>query len=55
MKKAQRDHRQKMLWLSSSDAALDAADSLISSDASAAGADSVSGCSRLRSVPPTNN
>ncbi|KAF3559269.1 hypothetical protein F2Q69_00016472 [Brassica cretica] len=43
MKKAQRNHRQKMLWLSSSDAALDAADSLISSDASAAGADSVSG------------
>lgn len=54
-KKARRDHRQKMLWLSSSDAALDAVDSLISTNASAAGADSVSGRTRSRSVPPTNN
>lgn len=44
-----------MLWLSSFDDALDAANSLISSDASTAGADSVSGRLCSRSVPPTNN
>lgn len=54
-KKARRDHRQKMLWLSSSDEALQKAETLISADAAVEDSDSASERSRSRSVPPIFN